>query len=83
MSEMAELCIHDRYKGPAYAVASDEQRRFIVQVARKTGYFFDPVYTGKALFGSTGRKAARVLFLHTGGCCQGSRPGRRFRKQLS
>jgi len=68
-TEMAELRIHDRYKGPAYAVASDEQRHFIVQVARKTGLVLDPVYTGKALFALSRleEKPARALFLHTGG----------------
>ena len=59
----------DAYKGPAYGVASEEQKRFIVEVARKTGLVLDPVYTGKALFGLAQMpdKPERVLFLHTGG----------------
>jgi D-cysteine desulfhydrase len=63
----------DRWKGPAYGVASDEQRRFVVDMARRHGLVLDPVYTGKALFGlasavrADGLAGQRVLFLHTGG----------------
>jgi D-cysteine desulfhydrase len=69
LDRVAELVVHDRFKGPAYAVASDEQKRFIVEVARATGLVLDPVYTGKALFGLSqlDPKPKRVLFLHTGG----------------
>ena len=70
----AKLTIDDRWKGPAYGVASDEQRRFVVDVAREHGLVLDPVYTGKALFGLARSIAddrrltgKRVLFLHTGG----------------
>jgi D-cysteine desulfhydrase len=62
-----------RAKGPAYAVATDEQRRRIVEVARLSGLVLDPVYTGKAFCGLWTRceegelRGARVLFLHTGG----------------
>ena len=53
----------------AYGLASAEQLAFIVEVARKTGLLFDPVYTGKALFGLSRLepKPANALFLHTGG----------------
>lgn len=69
----ARLIVDDTAKGPAYAVASDAQKAFIIEVARKSGLLFDPVYTGKALFAI--REAAargeldgkRVLFIHTGG----------------
>lgn len=56
-------------RGPEYGVASEEQRQFIVTVARRTGLMLDPVYTGKALFGLAhlAPKPRRVLFLHTGG----------------
>jgi D-cysteine desulfhydrase len=69
LQRRAELVIEDRYKGPAYGVASDEQRRFLVDVARRSGLVLDPVYTGKALFGLARleQKPRRVLFLHTGG----------------
>jgi len=70
----APLVIDDEAKGPAYAVMDPEQKRFLVQVARKTGLVLDPVYSGKALFGVAravrrGDIApdANVLFIHTGG----------------
>ena len=65
--------VDDRSRGPAYAVASEEQRRRIVSAARLSGLVLDPVYTGKALCGlwalceSGELRARRVLFLHTGG----------------
>ncbi len=67
--DLAELVVHNVYKGPAYGVASDEQRRFIVEVARRSGLVLDPVYSGKALFGLSRmeEKPRRVLFIHTGG----------------
>ena len=70
----ARIIVDDRAKGPAYASMNEEQKRFLVRVARATGLIVDPVYTGKALFGlaravERGEIAAgaRVLFLHTGG----------------
>jgi len=72
--EQARVIVDDRAKGPAYASMNEEQKRFLVRVARATGLVVDPVYTGKALFGlaqavERGEIArdARVLFLHTGG----------------
>ncbi len=65
--------VDDSAKGPAYAVANEEQKKLIVDVARASGLLLDPVYTGKAFFGlvaaaRTGALAGkRVLFLHTGG----------------
>lgn len=69
LERSAKLVVHDAFKGPAYAVSSPEQRRFIVEVARRTGLFVDPVYTGKALFALSrlAPKPERALFLHTGG----------------
>ena len=70
----ARLVVDDRAKGPAYGLMSDEQKRFLVRVARATGLVLDPVYTGKAMFGLAEAvergeiaRGARVLFLHTGG----------------
>lgn len=65
----APLSIEDRFKGPAYGLASPEQTEFIVQVARAAGLIVDPVYSGKALFGLAHLpdKPARVCFVHTGG----------------
>jgi D-cysteine desulfhydrase len=67
--EPATLTIEDRFKGPAYGVASSEQIRFIVDVAGRCGLILDPVYSGKALFGlaQLETKPARALFIHTGG----------------
>lgn len=69
LPEAAELTILDGFKGPAYGIASHEQTRFLVEVARRTGLLLDPVYTGKAMFGlaNLDPKPRRVLFLHTGG----------------
>ena len=70
----AALVIDDQAKGPAYAVMDAEQKRFLVEVARKTGLVLDPVYSGKALWGVARAVArgdlspdANVLFIHTGG----------------
>jgi D-cysteine desulfhydrase len=61
--------VHDAWKGPAYGVPSEAQARFILEVARETGLLFDPVYTGKALYGlaQVAPKPRRALLLHTGG----------------
>jgi D-cysteine desulfhydrase len=66
---LSELFIHDDWKGPAYGVLDEEQRRFIMKVARTSGLILDPAYTGKALFGLSRLtpKPKRVLFIHTGG----------------
>jgi len=70
----ADLTVDDRWKGPAYAVSTQEQRKLMVRVARESGLVLDPVYTGKAFLGLAEMVArgeiaqgARVLFLHTGG----------------
>lgn len=73
LSSRAELVVDDRGKGPAYAVASLEQRRRIVEVAKLSGLILDPVYTGKAfcalweLVEGGSLRGERVLFVHTGG----------------
>ncbi|APR80350.1 pyridoxal phosphate-dependent deaminase, putative [Minicystis rosea] len=70
----ATLTVDDRWKGPAYAVSTPEQRAWMIRAARESGLILDPVYTGKAFYGlaemaTRGElpKGARVLFLHTGG----------------
>lgn len=70
----AKPIVDDRAKGPAYAIMNDEQKKFVVEVARASGVVVDPVYTGKALYGvqqAVNRgdipRGARVLFIHTGG----------------
>jgi D-cysteine desulfhydrase len=69
LSATVPIAIPDEYRGPAYAVASEEQLAFIVAVAKSTGLILDPVYTGKALFALSRLKdkPARALFIHTGG----------------
>jgi D-cysteine desulfhydrase len=66
---VADLFVHDEWRGPAYGVPSEEQRAFILEVARRSGLVLDPVYTGKALFGLSrlAPKPRRALFIHTGG----------------
>jgi D-cysteine desulfhydrase len=65
--------VDDRAKGPAYGIATESQKRMLVEVARASGLLLDPVYTGKAFYGlvQAARRGeldgARVLFLHTGG----------------
>ena len=72
LDEPAQACgleIVDAFKGPAYGVASADQARFIVRVARACGLVLDPVYTGKALYGLANmqHKPSSALFIHTGG----------------
>jgi D-cysteine desulfhydrase len=69
MPQHARLRVLDAYKGPAYGVPSPDQIALIRAAARTAGLLFDPVYTGKALYGLSqlSPKPARVLFLHTGG----------------
>ncbi|MFI5296858.1 MAG: 1-aminocyclopropane-1-carboxylate deaminase/D-cysteine desulfhydrase [Polyangiales bacterium] len=66
--------VDDHARGPAYGVASDEQRALLADIARTSGVVLDPVYTGKAMHGLAlavrrGDVAlgSRVLFIHTGG----------------
>ncbi|MEO7095982.1 MAG: pyridoxal-phosphate dependent enzyme, partial [Polyangiales bacterium] len=70
----APFSVDDAARGPAYAVASSEQRNLIADVARTSGLVLDPVYTGKAMHGlalavkrGDVPLSSRVLFLHTGG----------------
>ena len=74
LPEQVRLVVDDQAKGPAYGVMDDEQKLFLVDVARRTGLVLDPVYSGKALWGvaravERGEIArdAHVLFIHTGG----------------
>ena len=74
LGEAAALTVADRWKGPAYAVSTPEQRAWMIRAARESGLILDPVYTGKAFHGlaemvTRGElpRGARVLFLHTGG----------------
>ncbi len=64
----------DAYVGGGYAVVSEEELACQLEATRLTGLLFDPVYTGKAIFGL--RQEIRrggmdgvddVVFWHTGG----------------
>lgn len=69
-----DMHIIDGYKGKGYAVSSDDELEFIIDVARKEGVILDPVYTGKALYGfyqelkkGNLKDVQHALFIHTGG----------------
>lgn len=70
----AFIDIVDKHQGAGYAITNTEQIAFIKEVAAIEGIIFDPVYTGKALFGlckdiENGKyqQDQSVLFIHTGG----------------
>lgn len=84
------LVIDDGARGPAYAVMDEEQKRFLTLVAQRTGLIFDPVYTGKAIWGVARAvergdisSDANVLFLHTGGLPGLLAQGEELREALS
>jgi D-cysteine desulfhydrase len=62
------------YGGGGYAIASDEDLEFYLQLARLEGIVLDPCYTGKAFRGmlqelkqEPKKYGDRILFLHSGG----------------
>lgn len=66
--------IIDGYVGIGYAQSTDEELEFIHKIAKKEGVIFDPVYTGKAMYGmmseiekGTFKTGENILFIHTGG----------------
>jgi len=73
LGHAARLIVDDTAKGPAYGIATDAQKKVVVDVARLCGLVLDPVYTGKAFAGlwsicERGELAGKsVLFIHTGG----------------
>ena len=68
------FCAKDA-KGSGYAISTEDELRFVHDIARETGIVFDPVYSGKALFAFVKEaranpdawKGRNVLFVHTGG----------------
>ncbi|WP_432404737.1 D-cysteine desulfhydrase family protein [Wukongibacter sp. M2B1] len=69
-----DINIIDDYVGEGYGKTTDEQIKFIIEVARKEGIMLDTVYTGKAFYGliqelkkGTIGEKVNVLFIHTGG----------------
>ena len=69
------LDIVDGYVGRGYDLTEPEDIKDITEVARASGIFLDPVYTGKAFKGLISElksnkerfKGNRILFMHTGG----------------
>jgi D-cysteine desulfhydrase len=69
-----KLQILDGHFGEGYALASDEDFRFYIELAREEGILLDPVYSGKAFRGMLSelrktpqRFGRKILFLHSGG----------------
>jgi D-cysteine desulfhydrase len=68
------LQVLDGHVGAGYGIASDDDFRFYIRLARQEGVLLDPTYTGKAFQGmlaelrrTPGRFGKNILFLHTGG----------------
>lgn len=69
-----EIKVAEGYVGEGYALNRREELELIKEFASQTGILFDPVYTGKAMYGlidmlSKGEFSTKekILFLHTGG----------------
>lgn len=69
-----EIIIIDGYVGKGYALSSPEELNFINKIAKQEGVIFDPVYTGKAMYGlvteitkGSFKNHKNILFIHTGG----------------
>jgi len=64
----------DGYVGEGYALASDDDLRFYLRLARQEGVLLDPAYCGKAFRGMLAelkknpeRFGQKILFLNSGG----------------
>ena len=69
-----DIRIVDDYRGEGYAKAPPDLYAFMADMTRRTGLVLDPVYTGKALWGTIRemqsgclQDARDVVFVHTGG----------------
>lgn len=69
-----DIEVHDGFVGIGYALSRPEELDFIAATAQAEGNIFDPVYTGKAMYGLTSeikqglyKKSKNILFIHTGG----------------
>lgn len=66
------LDIRDDVLSGGYGMAPAEERRFLVEAMKRYSILFDPVYSGKALWGlhklilDGGVQNERILFIHTG-----------------
>jgi D-cysteine desulfhydrase len=66
----ARWTIREGFVGAGYALTSAAEMRRLSRVAQSTGLVFDPVYTGKALFGLLAEPPPSdgvTVFVHTGG----------------
>ena len=68
------LQILDGHFGVGFAIASDDDWKFYINLARQEGVLLDPTYTGKAFRGmleeikrNPDRFGNEILFLHSGG----------------
>ena len=68
------LQILDGHFGTGYGVATDDDLKFYLKLARQEGVLLDPTYTGKAFQGmlaeirkTPDRFGQQILFLHSGG----------------
>lgn len=67
--------INDKYVGIGYALSRPEELEYIKKIARLEGVIFDPVYTGKGMYGVYNELLPggnlnhneNILFIHTGG----------------
>jgi len=68
-----DIQIIDGFVGPGYAISTMEERQLIKEMAKNSGIFLDPVYTGKLMWALDSNlkkheyKKSNVLFIHTGG----------------
>lgn len=72
--DISDIEINDKYTGIGYALSTKEELDFIKYVALNEATVFDPVYTGKAMYGLYNeikagnlKNAGNILFIHTGG----------------
>jgi D-cysteine desulfhydrase len=69
-----ELQVLDGHFGEGYGIATDDDLKFYIKMARQEGLLLDPSYTGKAFQGmlaeikkAPARFGEKILFLHSGG----------------
>ena len=72
--DKSEVEINDKYVGIGYALSTEEELKFIADLAALEALVLDPVYTGKAMKGLIAeiengnlKDSDNILFIHTGG----------------
>jgi D-cysteine desulfhydrase family pyridoxal phosphate-dependent enzyme len=71
----ADILTAHQAKGIGYAMSTEAELQFTVDVAQHTGIILDPVYSGKAVYNMVQQmredpnawRGGKVLFVHTGG----------------